>query len=75
MDLIQPRLPLHRADEGFKGYHFEAYEYNGWVYELPKGSYLAVIGSCPSPEAKNGASPADFLFRVRGQNFKMTQLK
>ena len=74
MDLVQPRLPLHRSDTGFKGYHFESSEYNGWVYELPAGEYLAVIGSCPSHN-DTAPSATDFIFRVRGENFKLTQLK
>ena len=63
-DIIFPKLPLQRKSNEFKGYRFEQFDYNGWVYELPPGKYHIVLVS--SPVDNNSVSPTKFVFRIRG---------
>jgi len=79
MDLISPKLPLNRPTDEFKGYAFEYYDYNGWVYDLPAGDYIMVFASCPGTNDKysSGASQTpntNFIFRTRGKNFTLKHL-
>ena len=47
MGLVSPKLPIHRAENDFKGYKAEYYQYNGWVYDLEPGTYVLNIASSP----------------------------
>ena len=67
-DLVQPLLPITLpSDEPVKGYRFEQYNYNGWVYRFDEpGDYVLVIGSCPATQDPTQGQ-VDFLFRARSQ--------
>ena len=47
MGVVSPRLPIHRANNDFKGYKAEYYQYNGWVYDLEPGTYVIALVSSP----------------------------
>ena len=68
-DLFQPRLPIIRPENEFKGYRFENYDFNGWVYDFTEGEYVIVVASCPNRNADSTARvpDCDFLFRARNQ--------
>ena len=78
MDLVCPKLPLNRPTEEFKGYAFEYYDYNGWVYDLPAGDYIMVFASCPASNNFARGAPqtpkTNFIFRTRGRNFNLKHL-
>ena len=75
MDLVCPKLPLNRPTDEFKGYAFEYYDYNGWVYDLPAGDYIMVFASCPASNTLASQTPkTNFIFRTRGRNFNLKHL-
>lgn len=59
-----PKLPLQRKTTDFKGYKFEQYDYNGWVYHLMPGKYNIVLATSPFTNVK--VNDTNFLFRMRG---------
>merc|ERR1711935_65420 len=69
-DLIQPRLPIIPKENEFKGYRFENYDFNGWVYDFVPGEYVIVLASCPSRSCGSIDQVADcnYVFRARSQH-------
>jgi hypothetical protein len=63
MEIVYPILPLQRKSNEFKGYRFEEYDYNGWVYDLSPGKYVISLATSPNGAPAN---PNDFMLRVRG---------
>ena len=63
-ELVFPKLPLQRKTTEFKGYKFEQYDYNGWVYNLMPGKYYIVLAT--SPIGKTAVKDTQFMFRIRG---------
>ena len=53
-----------------KGYRFENYDFNGWVYDFEPGEYVIVLASCPARSAGSSDPVADcnFVFRARSQH-------
>ena len=69
-DLVQPRLPIIGTETEFKGYRFENYDYNGWVYDFAEpGEFVIVLASCPARNADQSGQVDDcnFVFRARTQ--------
>ena len=48
----------------FKGYRFEDYDYNGWVYNLAPGKYTIIVATGPTDE--ENVADTNFLLRIRG---------
>ena len=74
-DLVKPLLPITEMPvDGRKGYSFENYNFNGWVYNFEEGDYTIVIGSCPAlaQSSSKRIDDCDFLFRVRSQHITET---
>lgn len=59
-----PVLPMQRKSTEFKGYKFEQYDYNGWVYNLMPGDYTIVLATAPVGKVK--VNDTNFIFRIRG---------
>ena len=76
LDLIQPRLPLNRPENEFKGYRFENYDFNGWVYDMEPGNYILVMGSSPVVDKKSNIAATKYVLRCRGKQggFDISQL-
>ena len=72
---MYPKLPIVRYDKDLKGYRFEKYNFNGWVYHLEKGTYNIIVGSCPDSKYAKNIEPCDFLLRVRSQVIKNPDIK
>ena len=64
--LISPKLPLQQVSPGFKGFRFEYYDYNGWVYELPAGKYKLILCSSLVDNKPVSKPETKFIFRCRG---------
>ena len=47
LELIFPKFPFRQTPICTKGYAFEPYDYNGWVYELDPGNYCVVFNTTP----------------------------
>lgn len=71
--LIHPKLPLGRKETAFKGYSFEYYDYNGWIYTMESGEYLICVAAAPPCEndSAENIEESKFLLTARGPNFSM----
>ena len=47
LELVRPKFPFRQTPICTKGYAFEPYDYNGWVYELEPGNYCVVFNTTP----------------------------
>ena len=47
LELVFPKFPFRQTPICTKGYAFEPYDYNGWVYELEPGNYCVVFNTTP----------------------------
>lgn len=76
LELVRPKFPFRQTPICTKGYAFEPYDYNGWVYDLEPGNYCVIFNTTPMiPQPSDNVQPTDFILRACGSGLEMQQIE